>query len=218
MDKTNQAVPSLFRRSKLLIFPGFAIEVISRLASTLAEPILPSHAFVLEARIRARLLNLKYGFEASAIGRSVVFGKPLRVRIAKDVALHNGVVLMSGARGHITIGAGSHISHHSVIAGGAGVVIGQNCAISSGVAIYSVTNQRLAGQAMHESPLREALVNIGDDVLIGANAVILPGVSVGAGAIIGANSVVSKNIAADEVVVGVPARRIKRAQEAYDRV
>ena len=51
---------------------------------------------------------------------------------------------------------------------------------------------------------------IGNDVWIGQNAVILPGVHIGSGAIIGANSVVGSNVEAYTVVVGNPARPIRK--------
>ena len=51
---------------------------------------------------------------------------------------------------------------------------------------------------------------IGNDVWIGQNAVILPGVHIGDGAIIGANSVVGSNVAPYSIVVGNPAKEIKK--------
>ena len=56
-------------------------------------------------------------------------------------------------------------------------------------------------------------ITIGDDVWIGANCVILPGISVGEGAIVGAGSVVTKDVAAFAVVGGVPAKIIKSRLE-----
>lgn len=52
-------------------------------------------------------------------------------------------------------------------------------------------------------------VNIGNDVWIGANAVILPHVQIGDGAIVGANAVVTKNVRPYEIVGGVPAKHIR---------
>ena len=51
-------------------------------------------------------------------------------------------------------------------------------------------------------------IEIGDDVWIGAGAVITPGVMVGRGAVIGANSVVTHHVPEYEVWAGVPARKI----------
>ena len=48
-----------------------------------------------------------------------------------------------------------------------------------------------------------------DDVSIGANATILPGIRIGAGSLIGAGSVVTKNVEAGVVVAGNPAVRVK---------
>lgn len=53
-------------------------------------------------------------------------------------------------------------------------------------------------------------VNIGEDVWIGSNTVILPGVTVGRGAVIGAGSVVTKNVSKYSIAIGNPAREIKR--------
>lgn len=52
-------------------------------------------------------------------------------------------------------------------------------------------------------------VNIGNDVWIGANVVIMNGINIGTGAVIGANSVVTHDVAPYEVVGGVPAKNIK---------
>lgn len=59
-------------------------------------------------------------------------------------------------------------------------------------------------------------VVIGNDVWIGANSVIMPGVTIGDGAVIGAGAVVTKNVPAYAIVVGVPAKIAKyRFSEDY---
>lgn len=58
--------------------------------------------------------------------------------------------------------------------------------------------------------INTAPVAIGDDAFIGANSIILKGVTIGARSVIGAGSVVTKNIPADEIWAGNPARFIRR--------
>ena len=52
-------------------------------------------------------------------------------------------------------------------------------------------------------------MNIGSDCWIGANSIILPGVTIGDGAIVAAGSIVSKSVDAYSIVGGVPAKLIK---------
>jgi galactoside O-acetyltransferase len=60
-----------------------------------------------------------------------------------------------------------------------------------------------------ETDLRMAPVRIEAGADVGTNAVILPGVTVGAGAIVGAGAVVTSDVAAYEIVAGVPARKLR---------
>ena len=53
-------------------------------------------------------------------------------------------------------------------------------------------------------------INIGNHVWIGANATVTPGVTIGENAIVAAGAVVTKNVEANTVVGGVPARLIKK--------
>lgn len=60
-------------------------------------------------------------------------------------------------------------------------------------------------------------IKIGDHVFLGANATVLPGVTIGNGAVIGAGSVVTHDVPAGAVAVGVPARVIGTTQELKKR-
>ncbi len=62
-------------------------------------------------------------------------------------------------------------------------------------------------------PLLHLPIAIGDNVFIGANAIIMPGVTIGNDVVVGAGAVVAKDVPDDSVVVGVPARKIKTLAE-----
>ena len=61
-------------------------------------------------------------------------------------------------------------------------------------------------------------ISLGDDVYIGNNVLIMPGVTIGNKVIIGAGAVVTKDIPDNSVAVGVPARVIKTADEYFEKI
>lgn len=58
---------------------------------------------------------------------------------------------------------------------------------------------------------------VGDNVFIGINAIIMPGVTIGSNVVIGGGSVVSKNVPDNTIVAGVPAREICTIEEFYNK-
>lgn len=74
-----------------------------------------------------------------------------------------------------------------------------------------------ASPFVHTNKYRVEKTTIGDNVFLGANAVIMPGITVGDGAIIGAGSVVTKDVDANCVVAGNPARALCTTQEYIER-
>lgn len=61
-------------------------------------------------------------------------------------------------------------------------------------------------------------ITVGDDVYIGNNVLIMPGVTIGNKVIIGAGAIVSRSIPDNSVAVGVPARVIKTADEYFEKI
>lgn len=61
-------------------------------------------------------------------------------------------------------------------------------------------------------------ITVGNDVYIGNNVLLLPGVSIGDRVVIGAGAVVSKDIPSNSLAVGIPARVIKTADEYFDKL
>jgi acetyltransferase-like isoleucine patch superfamily enzyme len=114
--------------------------------------------------------------------------------------------------GEPEIGEGTWIGAFTVLDGSGGLRIGRGCDVSCGVQIYTHSTVRrcVTGRA-HESIDREPVV-VGDYVFIGANAVVMMGVTIGDRAVIGAGAVVSTDVPAGTIVGGVPARSIGRVE------
>ena len=70
------------------------------------------------------------------------------------------------------------------------------------------------GIAVLHSPVTFAPVVIEDDVDLGVNSIVLPGVTVGRGAIVGAGAVVNKDVPPYAIVAGVPAKVLRMRPEA----
>ena len=93
------------------------------------------------------------------------------------------------------------------------VYIGSRSMIGANVQIYTPTHP-VSPEARNglQGPEGSQPVTIGTDVWIGAGAMLLPGVTIGDGATVGAGSVVTKDVESRTLVVGNPARPIKRIE------
>jgi acetyltransferase-like isoleucine patch superfamily enzyme len=90
-----------------------------------------------------------------------------------------------------------------------GITIGDDVLIGHNVVIATLNH---SFDPEHRGDLKPRPVRIGNKVWIGANATILPGVTIGDGAIIAAGAVVTKDVAPRNVVGGVPAKVIEVIQ------
>ncbi len=107
---------------------------------------------------------------------------------------------------NIFLGSNCYINYDVRILDSCRVDIGNNVFIGPGVVISPVTHPL---QAEHRRELIVKRITIEDDVWIGANATVLPGITLHRGCVIGAGAVVTKDVAAYEVVAGVPAKHMK---------
>ncbi|MEA2285705.1 MAG: hypothetical protein QOJ21_1748 [Solirubrobacteraceae bacterium] len=149
-----------------------------------------------------------------ALGRNVRFWGPARIHMGERCALLDDVIV-SGV-GELLLGDRSSVGHGSVIAVRERVAIGSDVMLAGYCYILDVDHgmELEAEAAMKDQDLRIAPVRIGDDVWIGAHSVILRGVTIGDGAVVAARSVVTRDVPANTVVGGNPAREIRdRAAE-----
>lgn len=164
-----------------------------------------------ESVIRGRILGGSAGWR---VGRSVEFVGPARqIRLGANTCLHGRAFLNAyGPKGSITVGPDSHVDQFCVLYGQGGLSIGRDCAIASGVIIYTQTNADSAGDGtpVARQPTTYAPVRIGDGCWLGAGVRVIPGVTIDSGVHVGAGAVVTADIGPDAVAVGVPARVVRR--------
>ncbi|MEH7334297.1 2,3,4,5-tetrahydropyridine-2,6-dicarboxylate N-acetyltransferase [Neobacillus drentensis] len=124
------------------------------------------------------------------------------VTIRDQVEIGDNAVIMMGAVINIgaVIGEKTMIDMGVVLGGRA--TVGKNCHIGAGTVLAGVI----------EPPSAKPVV-VEDDVLIGANAVVLEGVTIGKGSVVAAGAVVTQDVAPYTVVAGMPARKIKDIDE-----
>ena len=182
----------------------------------------------LPARLLGKLLALRISMRGNVVleGRVRILGVPLiDIRKGSSLTLGDGVILTSRNRGyHLNIqapvklfadgpGAEIRIGAETRIAGSCihaqrSVVIGKRCLIAGNCQIVDSNGHDLSFSNVQNRLHTEgagAPIVIEDDVWLGANTVVLPGMKIGRGSVIGANSVVCANIPAMAVARGNPA-------------
>ncbi|MGL5230796.1 MAG: acyltransferase [Cetobacterium sp.] len=157
----------------------------------------------------------KIGFKS--IGKNVLISDKCSIYSPEKILLGNNVriddfCLLSG---DIKIGNYVHIAAYSALFGGAGIEMEDFTGISSRVTIYSVSDD-YSGEFLTNptvpnkfKKVQEEKVILKKHSLIGASAIILPGVILGEGTSIGANSLVTKSTEEWSIYFGNPVKRLK---------
>ena len=184
--------------------------------------------------LTTHLLRLRYRYLAGLrLGRRVVFkGTPvIEISNGGQIIVEAGVTLNSSNRGYhlnmhspvklfvdrpgarIIIGAGSRL-HGACLHAYSAITIGKRCLIAANTQIIDGSGHDLSFGAVEQRIFTggdSRPIVLEDDVWVGANTLILPGVTIGKGSVIGAGSVVTKAIPPMVVAAGNPARIIKAA-------
>ncbi len=141
----------------------------------------------------------------SVIHRSVRMDTPPYRRFSLgDHSVVESYACINNAVGDVIIGDHTRIGLHNTIIGP--VTIGSHVNLAQGITVTALNHNfdnpqlRIDEQGVSTHP-----VTIGDDVWIGANAVVLPGVTIGSHSVIAAGAVVTKDIPPHSLAAGVPA-------------
>lgn len=160
---------------------------------------------------RLRLLGAHIGRNCW-LRRIHVPRNPWDIRIDDSVGLDDEVVLLtSGQRMNaprLVIGSGTYVNRFTMFDASERIEIGRNCLIGPYCYITDHDHGSEQPGPIVEQPLVGRPVRIGNDVWVGAGAIILKGVTIENGAIIGAGAVVLRDVHSGEKVAGVPARTI----------
>lgn len=145
------------------------------------------------------------------------FAIPLRRILAKrifkscgdDVTIHHNVLFNLGT--NIELGRGALLNRYVMLDDRAPISIGEYTMVAAGVTIETHTHPfEDFTQPIATSGRQGKAVRVGPNTVLGYNAVLMAGVSIGERCIVGANSVVTKDVPDFTVVGGVPAKPIKQ--------
>ena len=134
---------------------------------------------------------------------------PYRKFSLGDYSVVESFACINNAVGDVIIGDYTRIGLHNTIIGP--VTIGSHVNLAQGITITALNhnfdnpNKRIDEQGVNTTP-----VNVGNDIWIGANAVVLPGVTIGDHSVVAAGAIVTKDVPPHSLVAGVPAKVIKQ--------
>ncbi|WKZ93749.1 acyltransferase [Chimaeribacter arupi] len=166
---------------------------------------------------RAKMRANRVRIDSSA---SVFVGPDNVLTLKPGVSVGKGSVITcsdemakKGVRSRIVVGEDTAINEYNNIrASGGEIIIGKKCIISQYVSMIASNHEINTTEYMKDALWDnvKTSVTIGDDVWIGAGAVILPGVRVGNGCVIASGAVVTKNVPDFSIVAGVPAKVVSQ--------
>jgi acetyltransferase-like isoleucine patch superfamily enzyme len=167
----------------------------------------------LAALVRYALLCLRYPQLRGRIvfvdrGADIRVERRARVRLGRDVRIMRDFT--AHIAGEVSIGDGVFFNRGCHVVVLQRLAIGAQCLFGEGVSIHDENHR---GGRDQEPPARRgfttAPITIGRNVWVGAKATILQGVSIGDNAVIGANAVVTCDVPPNTLAVGVPARVVR---------
>lgn len=143
--------------------------------------------------------------------RSVIVANMGRVTIENRVCFHKGPMpayLIVHPGGELVIGAQTMVSYGVSINCSGRIEIGPECRLGTEVMIMDSHRHRLEPGRRIEGPAPEP-VRLGRNVWLGARVMVKPGVTIGDNAVVAAGSIVTRDVEANAVYAGVPARRVR---------
>ena len=134
---------------------------------------------------------------------------PYRKFSLGDYSVIESFACINNAVGDVMIGDHTRIGLHNTIIGP--VLIGNHVNLAQGITVTALNHIfENSEKRIDEQGVSTSTVIIEDDIWIGANAVVLPGVTIGHHSVVAAGAVVTKDVPPHSLVAGVPAKVIKQ--------
>ncbi len=148
--------------------------------------------------------------EEVVLEEGVLVFHPENIHLGSDIYVGHQTILKGYHQNEMRIGDGVWIGQQCFLHSAGGIVIHPRVGIGPGVKILTSTHGlREANRPILDQPLEFAPVVIEEGADLGLNAVILPGVTIGAFSQVAAGSVVTKSVEPRTVVAGVPAAKMR---------
>lgn len=142
------------------------------------------------------------------------------VQIGDNVKIAKRCSVFGGPENILNIGENSYVGMNSILNGfAANVKIGRHVSIAQNVNIMADSGPNASRSMQNVFPIEKGPVTIGDHCWIGASAIILPGVTLGAYCIVAANSYVNRSFPDFSIIGGTPAKLIRSfSEEEIDKL
>lgn len=155
-----------------------------------------------------------------ARGVTIRVSEEAKIKLAAGVSIGPGCIIIvsderspqAQLRSELSIGKSTAINEYcNIRAAGGRIHIGENCLLAQMVTVVASNHSIALGVPiqLQDWAAQSTPISIGNDVWIGAHAVILPGTTIGDGAVIAAGAVVRGFVPPNEIWGGVPAKKIK---------
>lgn len=156
--------------------------------------------------------NLTLGKHVFVGDRAVLFSRDGTgsIRLGDRVHVYADSCVETGEGGNIEVGAETSIHPRCQLMAYVGSIrIGRGVSIAQGCAFYPYDHGIELGRTIRSQPLvSKGGIDVGDEVWIGTGVTVLSGVTIGAGAVIAAGALVMRDVPANAICGGVPARVI----------
>ncbi|MDP9310093.1 MAG: acyltransferase [Chloroflexota bacterium] len=191
------------------------IQGLKAIAKWAVVRILTQYVMVKYRLLRGDRVQFGPGFQAN---RKLVIRGPGRVVFGADVNAwaheeRNVIITFSP---DVTIRIGSHVRLNGVgLMAKRGITIGDHCILGSTLLVDTDFHSLRRDRATNpHAPVLSAPISIGDNVWLAGQTVVLKGVTIGANSVVGFRAVVTRDVPADVVVAGNPARVVRQLDDA----